>query len=178
MSIQQYMFSTETDTSLKGVINPNSKNNTPILQRIITLIDQKLKALDLDLFRTIKLQDVQTKAFLLRWIRCMHTREFSLESSFDIWDSIFLDYNECPASREKNQFEFIDAMCVAMFIYIRHLALSRESAYEITQVYQKYPKLEKGKCLAELISRAWTLSEELRQPPGNEDSKAKTQKKD
>ena len=74
MNIQQDMFRTEADSSLKGNINPNSKNNTPILQRIINLIDHKLKALDLELFRAIKLQDVQTKSFLLRWIRCMHTR--------------------------------------------------------------------------------------------------------
>lgn len=99
MSIQHQMYKTQTDTNLKGVINPNSKNNTPILQRIIVIIDQKLKALDIELFRTIKLQDVQTKTFLLRWIRCMHTREFSLESSFLIWDSIFLDYYQWPASK-------------------------------------------------------------------------------
>ena len=59
---------------MKGYINPNTKNNTPLLQRILTLIDQRLKATDLELFRIIKLQDVKTKTFLLRWIRCMHTR--------------------------------------------------------------------------------------------------------
>jgi hypothetical protein len=59
---------------LKGFINPNSKNNTPILQRIINITDHKLKTLDLELFRAIKLQDVKTKTFLLKWIRCMHTR--------------------------------------------------------------------------------------------------------
>ncbi len=74
MNIQNQMYKTETDSNLKGVINPNSKNNTPILQRIQTIIDQKLKALDIELFRAIKLQDVQTKSFLLRWIRCMHIR--------------------------------------------------------------------------------------------------------
>jgi hypothetical protein len=55
-----------------------------------------------------------------------------------------LDYLENPNSKEKNQFEFIDAMCVAMFVYIRNLALNRETANEITQVYQKYPVLKKG----------------------------------
>ncbi len=68
------MYKTETDSNLKGVINPNSKNNTPILQRVQNIIDQKLKALDIQLFRNIKLFQVQTKTFLLRWIRCMHTR--------------------------------------------------------------------------------------------------------
>lgn len=47
MNIQNQMYKTETDSNLKGVINPNSKNNTPILQRIITIVDQKLKFLDI-----------------------------------------------------------------------------------------------------------------------------------
>jgi TBC1 domain family protein 5 len=99
MEAQQQMYKTEADTSLKGAINPHSKNSMPILQRIITLIDQKLKVLDIELFRTIKLQDVQTKSFLLKWIRCMHTREFGLENSFLIWDSIFLNYYENPTQK-------------------------------------------------------------------------------
>ena len=74
MDIQHEMYSEETESSLKGNINPNSKNNTPILQRIINLTDHKLKTLDLELFRIIKLQEVKTKTFLLKWIRCMHTR--------------------------------------------------------------------------------------------------------
>lgn len=156
------MYKTETDSNLKGVINPNSKNNTPILQRIITIIDHKLKALDIELFRTIKLQNVVTKSFLLRWIRCMHTREFTLESSLLIWDSIFLEFHE-STSTSKQQFDFIDVMCVAMFVYMRSLALNKESSSEILQIYQKYPNLTKGNYLEELISLAWSLSDSLKQ---------------
>ena len=112
--------------------------------------------LDLDLFRMIKMQDVKTKSFLLRWIRCMHTREFSLENSFFIWDSIFLDYHESPKSKS-NSFEFIDSMCLAMFIYMRKSALSTETAYGIQQIYQKYPEMKKGGDLEELIGLAWSL---------------------
>jgi hypothetical protein len=153
------MYKTETDISLKGVINPHSKNNTPILQRITTLIDQKLKTLDIELFRTIKLQDVPIKTFLLRWIRCMHTREFGLENSFIIWDSIFLNFCENSAPKEKTQFEFIDAMCIAMLVQMRSFALSRETSTEVTQLYQKFPSLKKGCELEELISVAWSFSE-------------------
>lgn len=86
------MYKTQADQCIKSKVNPNSKNNTPILQRIMHIKDHKLKHMDMELFRIIKLQDVQTKSFMLRWIRCMHTREFSLENSFVIWDSIFLEY--------------------------------------------------------------------------------------
>lgn len=92
------------DSEVKGLVNPNSKNNSPILQRIIQIQDQKLKALDLELFRIMKLQDVKTKTFLLRWIRCMHTREFGLMHSLTIWDSVFLDVFESPNSKNKHQF--------------------------------------------------------------------------
>ena len=47
MEIQKDMFKENLDEEMKGHINPNSKNNTPILQRILTLIDQRLKSTDL-----------------------------------------------------------------------------------------------------------------------------------
>lgn len=110
---------------MKGLVNPNSKNNSPILQRIIQIQDQKLKSTDLELFRVLKLQDVKTKTFLLRWIRCLHTREFGLVNSLFIWDSIFLDAYESPNSKNRKQYEFVDAMCLAMFIYLRAVVLTR-----------------------------------------------------
>jgi TBC1 domain family protein 5 len=110
---------------VKGLVNPNSKNNSPILQRIVQIQDQKLKMLDLELFRILKLQDVKTKTFLLRWIRCLHTREFGLIDSLTIWDSIFLDALESPTSKAKHQYEFVDAVCIAMFIYMRTIVLTR-----------------------------------------------------
>jgi hypothetical protein len=146
---------------VKGLVNPNSKNNSPILQRIIQIQDQKMKALDLELFRILKLQDVKTKTFLLRWIRCLHTREFGLVNSLIIWDSIFLDAFESPNSKSKHQYEFVDAMCLAMFIYLRTVVLTRETANEILQIYQKYPQLE-GHFLTELVTLAWSVCEELR----------------
>jgi hypothetical protein len=68
------MFKENLDSDLKDQVNPNSKNNSPILKRIVHLTDLRLKAIDLQLFRILKLQDVKTKTFLLRWIRCLHTR--------------------------------------------------------------------------------------------------------
>lgn len=47
------MFRTENENKLD--INPNSKNNSPILQRIIKLTDIKFKIVDSELFKHIKL---------------------------------------------------------------------------------------------------------------------------
>jgi hypothetical protein len=68
------MFKENLDSEIKGVLNPNSKMNSPILQRISQIEDNKLKILDIELYRALKLQDVKPKSFLLRWIRCLHSR--------------------------------------------------------------------------------------------------------
>ena len=38
---------------------------------------------------------------------------------------MFLDAFESPMSKNKHQYEFIDAMCLAMFIYMRAIAQTR-----------------------------------------------------
>lgn len=52
-------------------------------------------------------------------------------------------------------------MCLAMFIYMRSIVLTRETANEILLIYQKYPQLS-GEYLKELIGLAWSLCHELR----------------
>jgi hypothetical protein len=47
-------------------------------------------------------------------------------------------------------------MCLAMFIYLRAVVLTRETSNEILQVYQKYPQLE-GQYLFDLIRLAWSV---------------------
>lgn len=160
MAVQKEMFKEGLEGRVRGEVNPNSKNNSPILQRISHLQDHRLKALDLELFRILKLQDVRTKAFLLRWIRCLHTREFGLLPSLPIWDAILLDAHLSPNSRLAQQFQFVDAMCLAMFIYMRTLVFTRETTNEIQQLYQKYPALE-GNDLRQLLALAWSVNDEL-----------------
>lgn len=60
-------------------------------------------------------------------------------------------------------------MCLAMFIYMRSLVFTRETANEILQIYQKYPQLE-GNDLKELINLAWSVCEELRTLSNNQNN--------
>jgi len=57
-------------------------------------------------------------------------------------------------------------MCLAMFIYLRAIVFTRETANEILTVYQKFPALDIG-YLKELIQLAWNVCEELRQLNNN-----------
>ncbi len=87
------MFAYEADEK-KTDINPNSKNQQPILQRIARMVDHEFKVLDIELFRHIKLQEVQLRPYLLRWIRCMHSRELPLAKALIFWDHIFLEFHQ------------------------------------------------------------------------------------
>lgn len=88
----------------------------PILARISKIQDITLKMVDIDLFRHLKLLNVEFQPFMIRWIKCMFTREFDLYETFKIWDSIFLDYYQNPAN---NDFALIDGICISMICFIR-----------------------------------------------------------
>ena len=96
----------------------------------------KFKMVDQELFRHIKLNEVTMRSFLLRWIRCLHTREFELEDSFQIWDNILLDYHLDP----KYGLNFVECTTLAMLVFLRDIALKKDSSFEILQLYQKYPQ--------------------------------------
>lgn len=85
------MFKQNTDDKKKTDLNPNSKKqSSAILQRVARIQDHYLKIVDIDLFRHLKLLGVEFQIFLLRWIRCIFTREFHLLDALDLWDNIFL----------------------------------------------------------------------------------------
>lgn len=68
------MFLKENDR--KTNVNPNSRNNTPILQRIGHLWDILLKAADLELFRHMRLMEVNPRSFLSKWLKTILLSQF------------------------------------------------------------------------------------------------------
>jgi TBC1 domain family protein 5 len=95
------------------------------------LQDVSLKIVDIELFRHVKLLDVELRVFLLRWLRytglilcrCIFTREFTLAESFIVWDAIFLEYCENP---ENNQLNLIDCIALSMMSFVRQQVLDQE----------------------------------------------------
>lgn len=101
----------------KQEYNVNSKKQQAILIRISKIQDNYLKLVDLELFKHMKLLNVEFQIFLLRWIRCVHTREYHLDDSFLIWDNIFTEYYQNPSI--ENDFFLIDCISLAMMQYLR-----------------------------------------------------------
>lgn len=113
--------------------NGSSNNNgSAVLRKCKYIQDVLLRKHDEAL--SIHLTDVELEPqlYLLRWIRILFGREFHLEDTVTVWDSIFAF---------DDHFGFIDHMAVAMLIFIRSQLLNKEFADCIKRL-QKYPPVE------------------------------------
>lgn len=95
---------------------PVSEKRSPILAKCADIQNNLLKLVDFELFRHLRLLGVEFQIFLLRWVRCLFTREFHFEDSLRLWDVIFLDYHECESVKG---FGLVDAIALAMISYVR-----------------------------------------------------------
>jgi len=111
----------------------SKKYISPINSRVAKIQHTLLKIADSEMFRHLKLLEVEFSIFLLRWIKCMFTREFSLDNSFILWDNIFLDYfnqkvggnliigrGEDSDHHFNNHFLLIDTICLAMLVSVKN----------------------------------------------------------
>ncbi|KAL4509987.1 hypothetical protein ABPG72_010180 [Tetrahymena utriculariae] len=132
----------------KQEYNINSKKSQAILLRISKIQDNYLKIVDLELFKHMKLLNVEFQIFLLRWIRCVHTREYHLDDSFKIWDNIFYEYFLNPTI--ENDFFLIDCICLAMMQYVRGQLMEKEEQSDCLQRFLKYPPVENIKPIVDV----------------------------
>ncbi|CAD8104618.1 unnamed protein product [Paramecium sonneborni] len=127
------------------------KQQLIIQSRIQKIYDQYLKTIDVTLFKHLKVQDVELSVFLVRWIRCMFTREFHVEDSLKVWDAIFYDYY---LTEEKAWFILVDCIVIAMFVYVRDQILEKDDPNACLKRFLKYPPVEN---LAQLIQAAFSI---------------------
>ncbi|EGR33049.1 TBC1 domain member isoform cra_b [Ichthyophthirius multifiliis] len=131
----------------KSDYNISSKKQQAILIRIGKIQNHYLKIIDIELFKHIKLLNVEMQIFLLRWIRCVHTREYHLSDSFLIWDSIFFEYFQNKSI--ENNFFLIDCICLAMIQFVRQQILEKEESSDCLQRFLKFPPVENIKSIIE-----------------------------
>jgi len=78
---QWEMFILTPTKGLNQAFNLTSNKVNPLVQRVNRLKNSLLKSVDAELFRYMKLLNVEFELFLHRWIKCMLTREFALPDS-------------------------------------------------------------------------------------------------
>jgi hypothetical protein len=64
---------------------------TALKRRSNYIFNVQLKEIDHELHRHVQEMDIQPELIFLRWLRCMASREFSLNSLLYVWDFIIAD---------------------------------------------------------------------------------------
>jgi hypothetical protein len=117
----------------------SSSNGSAVLRKCRLIQDVLLKKHDEQLSNHLSDIELEPQLYLLRWIRILFGREFHLEDTVTVWDSVFAF---------DDHFGFIDHMAVAMLIFIRSQLLARDFADCIKRL-QKYPPVEDVTILVE-----------------------------
>ncbi|OAL52858.1 RabGAP/TBC [Pyrenochaeta sp. DS3sAY3a] len=88
----------------------STTKDTPMLARSSRIFEKYLPKADPELFAHLTKLEIVPQIFLLRWIRLLFGREFSLDSVFDMWDALFaID----------SSLELVDMISIAMLLRIR-----------------------------------------------------------
>eukprot|EP01126_Amoeba_proteus_P015789 TRINITY_DN1714_c0_g4_i3.p1 TRINITY_DN1714_c0_g4~~TRINITY_DN1714_c0_g4_i3.p1 ORF type:complete len:319 (+),score=65.74 TRINITY_DN1714_c0_g4_i3:633-1589(+) len=103
---------------------------TPFSEKCHYIHTELLRSVDPGLFTHFCDLDVEPQIYLLRWIRCMFGREFSLEHTLIIWDALF------SSNRLSS---FVDYVAVAMLVEIRDELLSQDRNGVLALLF-KYPQ--------------------------------------
>ncbi|KAG9377550.1 hypothetical protein A1F94_011953 [Pyrenophora tritici-repentis] len=88
----------------------STTKDTPMLIRSSRIFENCLLKADPELHAHLVKLEIVPQIFLLRWIRLLFGREFSLDAVFDMWDALFaID----------SSLELVDMISVAMLLRIR-----------------------------------------------------------
>ena len=127
----------------KSMLDIYSDDKSKLLNRCKTLIDDKIKLLDSDLYNHFTIVDLQCGIFLERWFKCVFTREFPYEQCLILWDAVIANdlIDNSTKKQTEHGLEFIDYICIAMIESERDLLLLKEE-YECLALMLHYPEKE------------------------------------
>ena len=110
---------------------------SPLLSRcdkIFELLAQK----DARLHKHLVMNDVVPNLFLLRWVRLLFAREFSISSTVEVWDGLFSHM----VAGERLEFpSMVDYFAIAMVINVRSALLVSDNS-GCFSILLKYPQVD------------------------------------
>ncbi|MES1914476.1 MAG: hypothetical protein MHM6MM_006540 [Cercozoa sp. M6MM] len=112
---------------------PRTHAHTSVLfQKFHRVQHVLLKHLDLTLYQHLEGLQVPPQLYMLRWIRCLFTREFDLDDVVLIWDEIL---------RHQDHMLAADYVCVALVMYHRYALLAE--GRNILGVLMNLPRIQR-----------------------------------
>ena len=98
-----------------------ASGNSPIVERSRRITEVYLRQADPELAEHLTAIEIPPQVFLIRWIRLLFNREFSMDDVLDLWDKLFA---------EGPTLELVDLICVCMLLRIRW---QRERLFHLSQ---------------------------------------------
>jgi hypothetical protein len=123
-----FEWSSHDTNDLVGKDRTEEQNVSSVLKRCHRIHHRYLKVIDRELYDYLEAQSVEPQMHLLRWIRCLLSREFRLSDVLLIWDAIFSkvgvkveNHNEkmTGALNFEQELVMLDFICVSMIVYVR-----------------------------------------------------------
>ncbi|KAF1829013.1 RabGAP/TBC [Decorospora gaudefroyi] len=108
----------------------STTKDTPMLARSSRIFDTYLPKVDPELHSHLGKLEIVPQIFLLRWIRLLFGREFTLDAVFDMWDALFAI--DCTL-------ELVDMISLAMLLRIRWELIAAETN-EAFALLLRYPE--------------------------------------
>eukprot|EP00828_Plagiopyla_frontata_P021347 TRINITY_DN2788_c0_g1_i4.p1 TRINITY_DN2788_c0_g1~~TRINITY_DN2788_c0_g1_i4.p1 ORF type:complete len:183 (-),score=32.20 TRINITY_DN2788_c0_g1_i4:299-847(-) len=140
------------DDKKKGMKTPQKNFGVMRAKKIL----QYLENIDKELYTHLKGLDIEPQIFILRWIRCLVTREFHFQDALMFWDALFLSNYFTKNENKNDGFIFADCICLAMMIFLKGNLLQRQEQTQCLQRLLKYPPVESPKLILDL---AWDYFE-------------------
>ena len=133
-------------------------NKTYLIYKCHDIIYNKLKIVDEQLFNFFQQIGIDIEIILQRWIKCIFSREFSIQNVIIIWDYYFIQLNQ------NFNTQFFDFFCIAMLVNVKDKIFGGNQS-ECFQILFKYPQIEN---IFNLIQIESNLEKEYKKREKNE----------
>jgi TBC1 domain family member 5 len=97
------------------------------VRQVHTLLDK----LDNTLYKHIQTLEIQPQLYALKWMRLLFSREFHLEDTLVIWDSLFCAGPDLP---------LLDYMAIAMLMFIRRDMLEMDDTMALLGIFTPFSR--------------------------------------
>jgi len=122
--------------------NDASRPNLPVVNRAAHIQEELLPQVYNELAKHLTKMGVEPQIYMIRWIRCMLSREFRLSQTLIVWDTLFGYHSKNNPSIKTPTLHFLDYLCVAMLIYVSEQLLDRDESGMIMGRLIRYPPIE------------------------------------
>ena len=156
---------TSQEQALVTLDEISHSNESPLKKRVYKLYYHDLMKINNKIARNV-IGKCEPDYFMLRWLLCLFTREFTVEKCLMIWDAVlcyeFIEFHygrsRRRASNEVVHLTFANCVCLSMIINEKKKISPTKDADELLNILMHY---NENASIEDIVYKAITISEEL-----------------